>query len=137
MFSRIQSSDHPTNRALPQFDVVLTDPPDTLEAFAVWVSRASLALRGANSALYMGLTSVEAAVTKWFRMQQLAIAARFVITDLRFVVEWRAVRAPLMAKYVDFHSFRQDNHHEIRVSIRDFCIPNTKKVLRSEHSIFL
>lgn len=62
---------------------MLTDPPDTLEAFAVWVSRASLALRGANSALYMGLTSVEAAVTKWFRMQQLAIAARFVITDLR------------------------------------------------------
>ena len=66
-----------------QFDVVLTDPPDTLEAFAIWISRASLALRGANSALYMGLTSVEAAVTKWFRMQQLAIAARFVITDLR------------------------------------------------------
>jgi hypothetical protein len=66
-----------------QFDVVLTDPPDTLEAFSIWISRASLALKGANSALYMGLTSVEAAVTKWFRMQQVAIAARFVITDLR------------------------------------------------------
>lgn len=56
-----------------QFDVVLCDPPDTVEAFALWMSRASFALRGANSALYMGLTSVY----EWFEFFQQELSVAF------------------------------------------------------------
>jgi hypothetical protein len=66
-----------------EFDVVVCDPPDTIEAFSLWISRASLALRGINSVMYLGLTSVEASITKWYRYQRLALDARFAISDIR------------------------------------------------------
>jgi predicted methyltransferase len=65
------------------FDVFICDPPDTLEAYALWLSRATDALRGPSSTMYISTTHIEAGAQKWQVFQRMMIFAGFIISDLR------------------------------------------------------
>jgi len=67
-----------TNR----FDIFITDPPETLRALKIFLSRGikSLKKRGAG---YFGLTTLESSLNKWFEIEKFIIEEGFVITDIR------------------------------------------------------
>jgi predicted methyltransferase len=65
------------------FDVFLCDPPDTVESYALWLSRAAASLRGASSAMYISTTRIEASAHKWLQFQRMFLASGFIVSDLR------------------------------------------------------
>jgi hypothetical protein len=65
-----------------RFDVFVTDPVETVPGFELFLSRAAASLRGRYAAGYFGLTTLEASLSKWHRLQQLVLRMNFVITDV-------------------------------------------------------
>ncbi len=65
-----------------RFDAFVTDPVETLPGFELFLSRAAASLRGRYSAGYFGLTTLEASLAKWHRLQWLLLRMNFVITDV-------------------------------------------------------
>lgn len=65
------------------FDTFLTDPPETVEAFKLFITRGLAALKGPGCAGYFGLTYVESSLEKWRVFQQILTEEfRLTITDL-------------------------------------------------------
>ncbi len=65
------------------FDVFVTDPVETLPGLTLFVSRAIASLRGKGSSGYLGLTTIEASLGKWFEIEKRFLEMGFVITDIR------------------------------------------------------
>lgn len=65
------------------FDVFVSDPVETLEGIRLFLSRGAAALRASGSAAYFGLTTLEASMKKWYRIQRMLQQMGFVITDIR------------------------------------------------------
>lgn len=84
----IEACEHNLLKKLPQefvgsFDTFLTDPPETVEAFKLFIMRGLTALKGAGCVGYFGLTYVESSLGKWRIFQQiLTDEFKVVITDL-------------------------------------------------------
>lgn len=64
------------------FDMFLTDPVETLPGLELFLSRGVMALKGAGSTGYFGLTTLEASRKKWFRIQSMLQDMGFVATDI-------------------------------------------------------
>lgn len=65
-----------------RFDTFVTDPVETVPGFELFLSRAAASLRGRYAAGYFGLTTLEASLAKWHRLQRLLLQMNFVITDV-------------------------------------------------------
>lgn len=65
------------------FDTFFTDPTESLQGFRTFVNRGLLALRGAGSAGYFGLTRGESSLVKWARIQRMLLRHNAVLTDIR------------------------------------------------------
>ncbi len=79
---------HDLREPLPEalcgrFDVFVTDPTESFVGFRAFTERGLLALRGAGSAGYFGLTHVESSLKKWRDIQRFLLDYGLVITDLR------------------------------------------------------
>ena len=68
---------------LQQFDVFVCDPVETVAGIRLYLSRGCSGLRGAGSAAYIGLTTLEASRKKWYDVQGLLYEMGFAITDIR------------------------------------------------------
>jgi S-adenosylmethionine decarboxylase proenzyme len=66
-----------------QFDVFLCDPVETLPGIRLFLSRGVAGLRGAGTAAYVGLTTLEASRRKWYEIQRACHDMGFVVTDAR------------------------------------------------------
>eukprot|EP01126_Amoeba_proteus_P024362 TRINITY_DN2455_c0_g1_i4.p1 TRINITY_DN2455_c0_g1~~TRINITY_DN2455_c0_g1_i4.p1 ORF type:complete len:363 (-),score=68.64 TRINITY_DN2455_c0_g1_i4:43-1086(-) len=66
-----------------QFDVFVCDPTETMQGLSFFLSRGVSSLKGVGSAVYFGLTSLEASKKKWFEIQKLLHNMNLVITDIR------------------------------------------------------
>jgi len=66
-----------------QFDVFNCDPVETVEGFKLFVSAGLTSLKGKGSVCYFGLTSLEAGVAKWYKIQKALLDMNLVTTDIR------------------------------------------------------
>lgn len=66
-----------------RFDAFHCDPVETLAGARLFLSRGAAGLRGAGSAVYVGLTTIEASRKKWFDIQGVLHEMGFAITDAR------------------------------------------------------
>lgn len=66
-----------------QFDVFNCDPVETVEGLKLFISAGLQALKGQGSVCYFGLTSLEAGVGKWYRIQEALFGMNLVVTDIR------------------------------------------------------
>lgn len=66
-----------------QFDVFICDPTETMQGFSLFVSRGVSSLRSVGSAVYFGLTALEASKKKWFQIQKLLHSMNLVVTEIR------------------------------------------------------
>jgi len=66
-----------------QFDVFVCDPTETMQGFSLFVSRGVSSLKGEGSAVYFGLTSLEASKKKWYEIQKVLHGMNLVVTDIR------------------------------------------------------
>ncbi|MEW6425135.1 MAG: bis-aminopropyl spermidine synthase family protein [Bacillota bacterium] len=66
-----------------QFDTFLTDPPETVHALELFLTRGLAALKGPCCAGYFGLTYAESSLAEWLTIQQiLAAKLKVVVTDI-------------------------------------------------------
>jgi predicted methyltransferase len=65
-----------------QYDTFFTDPVETLPGLKLFLSRCAEALKGKESAGYLGLTHLEASRQKWYSIQKMFLEMGFVITEL-------------------------------------------------------
>ncbi len=66
-----------------QFDTFLTDPPETIDALELFLTRGLAALKGPCCAGYFGLTFAESSLSKWLALQQiLAAKLKVAVTDI-------------------------------------------------------
>ncbi len=65
-----------------KYDTFFTDPVETLPGLKLFLSRCTEALKGRESAGYLGLTHLEASRQKWYSIQKMFLEMGFVITDL-------------------------------------------------------
>lgn len=63
-----------------QFTLAVTDPVETKAGFKLFLSRCAQALVGPGAALYLGLTSVESSVQRWYDLERAILQAGFAIT---------------------------------------------------------
>lgn len=63
------------------FDTFFTDPTETLLGFSLFLSRATMCLRGQGAVGYFGLSHLEASRKKWQEIQRRLLQMNFVITD--------------------------------------------------------
>jgi hypothetical protein len=66
-----------------KFDVFISDPVETFPGIKLFLSRGVSALKGVGSSGYFGLTTLEASMKKWYKIQKLLHKMGFVITDIR------------------------------------------------------
>eukprot|EP01100_Stratorugosa_tubuloviscum_P012800 TRINITY_DN617_c1_g1_i4.p1 TRINITY_DN617_c1_g1~~TRINITY_DN617_c1_g1_i4.p1 ORF type:complete len:302 (-),score=160.86 TRINITY_DN617_c1_g1_i4:1093-1998(-) len=66
-----------------QFDVFVSDPVETVEGIKLFLSHGTAALKGEGSVCYFGLTTLEAGTKKWYKIQQMLLEMKFVLTDVR------------------------------------------------------
>lgn len=66
-----------------KYDTFVTDPVETLPGITLFLSRCVSSLRGKGNAGYFGLTTLEASLSKWHKIQKLIHDMGFVITDIR------------------------------------------------------
>jgi predicted methyltransferase len=66
-----------------QFDAFVCDPVETVPGIRLYLSRGAAALRGEGSAVWLGLTTIEASRRKWHAVQSMLIEMGFAITDVR------------------------------------------------------
>lgn len=68
---------------LKSFDTFLTDPPETLKALELFISRGIAGLKGPGCAGYFGVTNVESSKVKWKALEEaLILKHKVVITDM-------------------------------------------------------
>lgn len=68
---------------LKSFDTFLTDPPETLQALELFISRGVAGLKGPGCAGYFGLTYSESSKLKWRKFQEiLSGKLKVVVTDM-------------------------------------------------------
>lgn len=67
---------------LRRFDTFFCDPTESFRGYLAFAHRGISALRGPGAAGYLGLTRLEASLTKWQRIQRALLEAGAVITDL-------------------------------------------------------
>jgi len=84
----ISAHDFDVRKAFPphfkgQFDVFNCDPVETVEGFKLFVSAGLMSLKGIGSVCYFGLTSLEAGVAKWYKIQESLLQMNLVTTDIR------------------------------------------------------
>lgn len=66
-----------------QFDTFLTDPPETIPALELFLTRGLAALKGPACAGYFGLTYAESSLDHWLTFQQiLTTKLKVVVTDI-------------------------------------------------------
>ncbi len=66
-----------------QFDTFLTDPPETIPALELFLTRGLAALKGPCCAGYFGLTYAESSLAEWLTIQQiLAGKLKVAVTDI-------------------------------------------------------
>jgi len=65
------------------FDIFLTDPVETLPGIKLFLSRGVSALKGPETSVYFGLTTLEASRAKWYSIQRMLLNMNFVITDIK------------------------------------------------------
>ena len=65
-----------------KFDIFITDPPETIKALKIFLSRGMKSLKKEGSG-YFGLTTVESSLKKWFEVERFIIENGFVITDIK------------------------------------------------------
>lgn len=75
------------------FDTFITDPPETLEALEICLSRGLNALKGEGCAGYFGLTHAESSYKKWNLLQEMLVskfkvAITDIIEDFNHYVNW-------------------------------------------------
>lgn len=67
---------------LRRFDAFVCDPPESFPGYLAFAHRGISALRGPGGAGYLGLTTLEASLAKWRRIELAILEAGAVITDL-------------------------------------------------------
>jgi len=85
--SKLRTIRHDLRHELPvdlrrNFTVVVSDPLETRNGFAVFMRRALEALSGPGSTLLLGLTDLECSREKWRAFQMMLLKAGFVIRDI-------------------------------------------------------
>ncbi len=65
-----------------RFDVFVTDPVETYTGLFLFIARCIEALKGKESAGYMGFTHLEASLNKWWKFQKFILESNLVITDI-------------------------------------------------------
>lgn len=66
-----------------RFDTFVTDPPDTLDALKLFIKRGITSLKSEGCAGYFGVTSAEASLDKWHKLQKTLLSEyNAVITDI-------------------------------------------------------
>ncbi|MCS7223997.1 MAG: bis-aminopropyl spermidine synthase family protein [Armatimonadetes bacterium] len=91
--TNLEAREHDLRNPLPdawlgQFDTFLCDPTESFVGFKVFIDRGLLALKGAGSAGYFGLTRLESSLSKWQRIQQFLLSRGAVVTDIRDRFHW-------------------------------------------------
>lgn len=66
-----------------RFDVFVSDPVEAIEGIKIFLSRGAGSLKGKGASGYFGLTTLEASLGKWYKIQKLLLRMGFVITDIR------------------------------------------------------
>jgi predicted methyltransferase len=84
---KLEAHQHDLREPLPtellrRFDTFVCDPTESFRGYLAFAHRGISALRGAGSAGYLGLTRLEASLTKWQKIQLALLEAGAVITDL-------------------------------------------------------
>ena len=64
------------------FTAAFTDPVETLPGITLFLSRCAEALQGPDTALYFGLTTLEASPQKRYQIQNILLEMGFVLTDI-------------------------------------------------------
>lgn len=75
------------------FDTFTTDPPETLEALELVITRGLAGLKGEGCAGYFGLTRTESSLNKWWEFQKLLlckfnVAITDILEDFNHYVNW-------------------------------------------------
>jgi predicted methyltransferase len=70
------------SRYMHKFDIVVTEPVETLEGLKIWLSRCAGLLKK-DGVLYFGLTLVESPFSKWHKIQAMLNRMGFAVTDIQ------------------------------------------------------
>jgi len=65
------------------FDIFITDPVETLPGINLFLSRGVSTLKGIGCSGYFGLTTLEASMKKWYKIEKIILKMGFVITDIK------------------------------------------------------
>ncbi|MBN2111557.1 bis-aminopropyl spermidine synthase family protein [Candidatus Woesearchaeota archaeon] len=84
---KVKAARYDISKALPseyrhRFDVLVTEPVETIEGLGIWLSRCAELLKK-DGVLYFGLTLVESPFSKWHRIQAMLNRMGFAITDIK------------------------------------------------------
>lgn len=83
----VEVIDYDVRHSLPaalrgQFDVFFTDPVETAQGIALFLSRCAEALRGDGGVGYFGLTHIESGWAKWLEIERAALQMNLVIAEV-------------------------------------------------------
>lgn len=78
---RYDISKKPLEKFRKKYDLIVTEPVETLQGLKIWLSRCAFFLKK-DGALYFGLTLVESPLKKWHEIQKMLNKMNFVITDI-------------------------------------------------------
>ncbi|MCD6434469.1 MAG: bis-aminopropyl spermidine synthase family protein, partial [Candidatus Diapherotrites archaeon] len=70
------------SRFKKKYDTFVCDPVETIPGIKLFLSRGASALKGIGSALYFGLTHLEASNEKWYKIEEMLLRMGFAITDI-------------------------------------------------------
>jgi len=84
----VEAITYDVQRAFPneyrkKYDVLVTDPVETIPGLKLFLSRGISTLRGKGCSGYFGITTLEASRNKWYEIQKMIYDMGFVITDIR------------------------------------------------------
>lgn len=65
-----------------QFDVIITEPPDTLQGMVLFLNRAVQMLNPKGGVLYAGMTESTVSRKTWFSFEQAVLTSGLVLTDV-------------------------------------------------------
>lgn len=65
-----------------RFDTFNCDPVETLEGIKLFLSAGAAGLKGPGSAIYFGLTTMEAGLQKWHAIENCVLKMNFTVTDI-------------------------------------------------------
>lgn len=116
-----------------QFDTFFTDPPETVGALELFISRGLAALKGPCCAGYFGLTYAESSLADWLAIQQilagkLKVAITDIVHDFNEYVNWdyllESVRKDLpFVQVTPSANWYRSSLYRIE-TIEDHCVEN-------------